>query len=383
MDDVVAHLEHAREVAGIDHLGLGGDFDGVAGDAGRPGGRLGAIRAARCAGRAWLVGRRSGPADPSQHQPGAARRRGRGGRSAIRPRPRSPDSDRCRCERAARGGGAARRRCRAGRGRRRRPGAAASAAWTIGGSSPEPALVGQVRRATTLPIRVLLRLREGFGTDGGEAVRLQGLIGALPRGRRRRRGARLPQRAHRDRRERGDRAGRPTPDFGWTFDRAQSTPASPPTGPGGSCAGLPGWTQVLTAGSARGVAEGLDDLVAAGPGRRVRPDGDHGRRRPAARARALAGAGRRTRLPHRRRGPAAGLVEGLRRRRPGADLADLDRRRRPAGRRRDRLHRPADLARSRPALVAPGQRPSRTPSCTTSPPGSGCRRAPSTGTTTT
>ena len=27
--DVVAHLEHAREVAGIDHLGLGGDYDGV------------------------------------------------------------------------------------------------------------------------------------------------------------------------------------------------------------------------------------------------------------------------------------------------------------------------------------------------------------------
>lgn len=29
LDDVVAHCEHAREVAGIDHLGLGGDFDGV------------------------------------------------------------------------------------------------------------------------------------------------------------------------------------------------------------------------------------------------------------------------------------------------------------------------------------------------------------------
>jgi len=28
MADVVAHLEHAREVAGIDHLGLGSDFDG-------------------------------------------------------------------------------------------------------------------------------------------------------------------------------------------------------------------------------------------------------------------------------------------------------------------------------------------------------------------
>jgi membrane dipeptidase len=27
--DVVAHCEHVREVAGIDHIGLGGDFDGV------------------------------------------------------------------------------------------------------------------------------------------------------------------------------------------------------------------------------------------------------------------------------------------------------------------------------------------------------------------
>lgn len=29
VDDVVAHLEHAREVVGVEHLGLGGDFDGV------------------------------------------------------------------------------------------------------------------------------------------------------------------------------------------------------------------------------------------------------------------------------------------------------------------------------------------------------------------
>ena len=28
--DVVAHLEHVREVAGVDHIGLGGDYDGVA-----------------------------------------------------------------------------------------------------------------------------------------------------------------------------------------------------------------------------------------------------------------------------------------------------------------------------------------------------------------
>lgn len=29
LSDVVAHLEHSREVAGIDHIGLGGDFDGI------------------------------------------------------------------------------------------------------------------------------------------------------------------------------------------------------------------------------------------------------------------------------------------------------------------------------------------------------------------
>ncbi|PFG39456.1 membrane dipeptidase [Georgenia soli] len=29
IDEVVAHLEHAREVAGIEHIGLGGDYDGV------------------------------------------------------------------------------------------------------------------------------------------------------------------------------------------------------------------------------------------------------------------------------------------------------------------------------------------------------------------
>jgi membrane dipeptidase len=29
IDDVVAHLEHVREVAGIDHVGIGGDYDGT------------------------------------------------------------------------------------------------------------------------------------------------------------------------------------------------------------------------------------------------------------------------------------------------------------------------------------------------------------------
>ena len=29
IDDVVAHIQHVRDVAGIDHVGLGGDFDGI------------------------------------------------------------------------------------------------------------------------------------------------------------------------------------------------------------------------------------------------------------------------------------------------------------------------------------------------------------------
>jgi membrane dipeptidase len=29
LDDVVAHIEHAREVAGVEHIGIGGDFDGT------------------------------------------------------------------------------------------------------------------------------------------------------------------------------------------------------------------------------------------------------------------------------------------------------------------------------------------------------------------
>ncbi|MEP6507401.1 MAG: membrane dipeptidase, partial [Gemmatimonadales bacterium] len=29
MSEVIAHIEHAKQVAGIDHIGLGGDFDGI------------------------------------------------------------------------------------------------------------------------------------------------------------------------------------------------------------------------------------------------------------------------------------------------------------------------------------------------------------------
>jgi membrane dipeptidase len=29
MADVIRHIEHVRDVAGIDHVGIGGDFDGI------------------------------------------------------------------------------------------------------------------------------------------------------------------------------------------------------------------------------------------------------------------------------------------------------------------------------------------------------------------
>ena len=46
------------------------------------------------------------------------------------------------------------------------------------GLSPEPRLVEKVRRVTSIQIRPMVRLRAGFGTDGGEATRLKGLIAA-------------------------------------------------------------------------------------------------------------------------------------------------------------------------------------------------------------
>jgi len=47
-----------------------------------------------------------------------------------------------------------------------------------GGLAPEPAVVSTVVCATSLPIRAMLRLSEGYGTTGGEVARLIGLASA-------------------------------------------------------------------------------------------------------------------------------------------------------------------------------------------------------------
>lgn len=126
--------------------------------------------------------------------------------------------------------------------------------------SPEPALVGQVRRATSRPLRVMLRLREGYGTDGGEAVRLQGLattyrqvgadglvLGFLN--------------AHTEVDVEVVTVLVGDGEVGWTFSRAVDSCISVDRA-WRELRRLPGLDAVLTAGSPRGVAEGLDDLVA-------------------------------------------------------------------------------------------------------------------------
>lgn len=128
-----------------------------------------------------------------------------------------------------------------------------------GGLSPAPALVGQVRRVTSLPIRVMLRLREGFGTDGGEVSRLRGLVSSY-----RSVGADglvlgfLNAHTEVDAPVVRELVGQP--DFGWTFHRAVDSCISTDRA-WRTLVTLPGLDSVLTAGSARGVTEGLDDLV--------------------------------------------------------------------------------------------------------------------------
>jgi copper homeostasis protein len=136
------------------------------------------------------------------------------------------------------------------------------------GLSPEPGLVGQVRRATSLPIRVLLRLREGYGTDGGEVTRLRGLVDGY-----RTVGADglvlgfLNAHTDIDVPVVTEIVGA-VPDFGWTFSRAIDACISADKA-WRAVRRLPGVDQVLTAGSPRGASEGLDELLA-----RARTDPD-------------------------------------------------------------------------------------------------------------
>lgn len=128
-----------------------------------------------------------------------------------------------------------------------------------GGLSPEPRMVEKVRRHTSIQIRPMVRLRGGFGTDGGEFTRLKGLISSY-----RDEGA--------DGLVFGFLNGEGMPDrqvicqlvedtdLPWTFHRAIDYTLETDRA-WRVLHELPGLDQVLTAGSTRGVEYGLDDLV--------------------------------------------------------------------------------------------------------------------------
>ncbi len=129
-----------------------------------------------------------------------------------------------------------------------------------GGMSPTPGLVAEVRRTVSIELRVMLRLRPGFSTDGGEVARLRGLassyvdagadglvMGFLT--------------GHSQVDEEVCQALAADGDWPWTFHRAIDS-ALDTDRAWRAVRRLPRVDQVLTAGSARGVSEGLDDLIA-------------------------------------------------------------------------------------------------------------------------
>ena len=128
-----------------------------------------------------------------------------------------------------------------------------------GGMSPEPRMVERVRTATTIQLRPMVRLRAGFGTDGGEFTRLRGLVAAYLDA-----GADgvvfgfLNGIGEVDREvceALVEHGGWP-----WTFHRAVDSVLDPDKA-WRSLLRLPRLDQVLTAGSPRGVEAGLDDLL--------------------------------------------------------------------------------------------------------------------------
>lgn len=128
------------------------------------------------------------------------------------------------------------------------------------GMSPEPRVVERIRAATTLPLRPVLRLREGYSTDGGELAHLRGLVSAYLEA-----GAdglvlgfinglgRID----------GEVIAAVLDEFAgpWSFSRAFDACLDADLA-WRAVQTLPGLDGVRTAGSARTLGHGLDDLVA-------------------------------------------------------------------------------------------------------------------------
>ncbi len=127
------------------------------------------------------------------------------------------------------------------------------------GTAPTPEVLRDVRRAVDIEVRPLVKLRPGYGTDGGEATRLRGLIADYHAG-----GA--------DGFVLGFLNGRSEIDtqvlellladgqWSWTFHRGFDS-CLDSTRAWRTALTLPRLDGVVTAGSARDVDHGLDELV--------------------------------------------------------------------------------------------------------------------------
>lgn len=128
-----------------------------------------------------------------------------------------------------------------------------------GAVSPEPREVAAVRERSSLHLRPVVRLREGYSTDGGELVRLRGLISAyLDAGADGLTLGFVNGAGDVDAEVIGALLdGFSTP---WTFNRAFDTLLDTDDG-WRAVRDLPGLDGVRTAGSARDLEHGLDDLL--------------------------------------------------------------------------------------------------------------------------
>ncbi|AFV88749.1 CutC family protein [Acidipropionibacterium acidipropionici ATCC 4875] len=128
-----------------------------------------------------------------------------------------------------------------------------------GGMSPEPVILARTVSAVDIPVRPMVRLRQGFSTDGGEIARLRGLIESYLDS-----GAEGVVMGFLDADTEVDvgvmtlLAG--TPPCRWTFHRAIDVTLRPRDA-WVTVMQLPGVDQVLTAGSSLDVEHGLDELI--------------------------------------------------------------------------------------------------------------------------
>lgn len=129
-----------------------------------------------------------------------------------------------------------------------------------GGLSPEPSAVSAITRETDLPVRVMLRLNDGYATTGGEFARLVGLaedylsLGAT--------GLAFGFLGH-DLEVDVDTTASlaETVAVDWTFHRAFDA-ALETERAWRAVQGIPGLTAVASAGSSRGLAVGAEELTA-------------------------------------------------------------------------------------------------------------------------